>query len=148
MANRNFVIGNHSESDYDPEIGGEVTVVTQIGPVTYTAKITTSKYDPVNEEFVNKEYPLTAGVIQAIDVDSAMTVKLVCAAINPNTFTGCKNGNNKTIPVQSTEISYTLTSGEFLGDDTYSRGGRQFVITTSGATSYKVTVGKDRKSVV
>lgn len=141
MANRNFVIGNTSTSDYDPDIGGVVTVVSQVGPVTYTAKITTSKYDPVNEEFDNREYPLTAGVIQAIDVDSAMTVKLVCASVSPNTFTECKNGNNKTIPVQSTEITYTLTSSEFLGDDTSSRGGRQFIVKTSGATAYKVTVG-------
>lgn len=141
MANRNFTIGNHGESEYDPDAGGPVTVISQIGPVTYNAKITTSKYSPVTEEFENKEYILTPGVTKAIDVDSAMTVKLICSTIPPNTFTKCVNGWDKNIPIQSTEISYTLTSSEFLGSDLGDAKGRQFVVSTRGAEAYKVTVG-------
>lgn len=141
MANRNFVIGNHSVSEYDPEIGGEATVVSQVGPETYTAKITTSKYDPIEEVTVAAEYPLVLGVVKVIDVDSSTTVKLVCAPIGTNTFSDGKNGSGKNIPAQSTAVLYTLTTAEVTGDDTYGAGGRQFIIKTASADPDTITVG-------
>lgn len=141
MANRNFVIGNNSTTEYDPEIGGPVTVVTQVGPVTYAAKITTSKYDPIEEIVVDAEYPLTNGVVKIIDVDSSMTVKLVCVTTTADPFESAKNVTGKTITAQATAITYQLTSAEVLGDDSYDADGRKFIVKTKAANPDTITVG-------
>lgn len=143
MANRKFVIGNKETSSWNPVTEETEVVISQDGAVTYTAKITTSKYDPINEENVDAEYPLTPGVVSNINVDSAMTVKLVCANIEPATFVSCKNGV-RTIPVQATEIIYQLTVAEATGDDTTNIAGRQFVVATSSGSPSKVIVGDTR----
>lgn len=141
MANRNFSVGTKSVCDYDPDAGGEVCVISQVGPVTYNSKITTYKFDPVSEKEVSNEYPLTPGVVKVINVDNSMTVKFVATSISPNTFLSCKNADGKKIPTQATSISYTLTPGEFLQNDEYDMKGRQFIVETKGAETFKVTIG-------
>lgn len=142
MANRNFIVGDTATFNvYNPDEDIVETVITQVGPVTFTAKITTSKYDPISEEVVNNEYPLTLGVVKAIDVDSSMAVKLVCVPIGAATFTSAVNGFNAVVPVQATQISYQLSTSDITGDDIYSKKGRQFAVKTAVSSPDKITVG-------
>lgn len=142
MAIRKFVVGDTLKSFRDPDLG-QVSTTTQVGAVTFSAKITTSKLDVV------KEYPLVLGVVSSIDVDTSMTVKLICTPIANNTFVSCVNASAKTIPVQANEISYTLINSEITFADTGANEAgvsfvakvRQFIVKTVGVESYKITVG-------
>lgn len=137
MANAGFAVGNLVVSEYDPVTGGSSYVASYSGDVTYSAKITTSKYDPINEEELTVEYPLVLGVVKSIPIDNSMTITLTCLTTGAENFSSFKNGNGVDLPYQGTEISYNIDSWNLDSAGAY----RFYEIKTASNTPDTVTLG-------
>lgn len=142
MALRKFAVGNSFTTSWNPVEERDETQITQNGVATYSAKVTTYRFNSVTEEGETKEYPLTLGVVSSIDITTAMTVKVICTPISPSTFNSAKSLTPKDLPYSPNSFEYQLLSSEISSTDSSSYNVRQFVVTTGSSNpEYKVIVG-------